>query len=111
MEIRFSPYNSPFIPSGESPDIYWIGLEFKHMPHSAHVHRWIQWQGEEHARVLQLEITSAIAVLPWLDEMAADGVAAAGRRARAIRQFLAPNKKFVGDRKKLLAKKTVSAQV
>ena len=28
MEIRYSPYNSPFIPSGHSPDIYWIGREY-----------------------------------------------------------------------------------
>ena len=27
MQIRFSPYNSPFIPAGSPAGIHWIGLE------------------------------------------------------------------------------------
>lgn len=113
MEIRFSPYNSPFIPPCGDPNVYWIGREFRDMPHNAHVYRWVQWQGEEHVRQLHLEMNSAVAVLPLLDEMARDGVAAAGRRAASIRKFLSPSKSTIdpASYKKLKAKKIVKAQV
>ena len=37
MDIRQSPYNSPFTPS-EPKGVYWIGLEFKDQPHNGHVY-------------------------------------------------------------------------
>lgn len=37
MDIRYSPYNGPFIPSNAPPGIHWIGLEHQNAPHSAHV--------------------------------------------------------------------------
>lgn len=40
MEIRYSPYNSPFIPSDAPPGIYWIGREYQNLPHDAHVQRY-----------------------------------------------------------------------
>ncbi|MDB6060353.1 MAG: hypothetical protein JWM78_456 [Verrucomicrobiaceae bacterium] len=43
MDIRYSPYNSPFTPS-EPKGVYWIGLEFKDQPHSAHVWAWLHQQ-------------------------------------------------------------------
>lgn len=36
MEIRYSPYPSPFVPS-EPKGVYWIGAELRDAPHSAHV--------------------------------------------------------------------------
>lgn len=36
MEIRYSPYNSPFIPAGQPQGIYWIGREYRHAPHDGH---------------------------------------------------------------------------
>ena len=89
MEIRFSPYNAPFAPSGPS-GVYWIGREFRDMPHSAHVYEYQREQGRRHVEQMQLELTSAVALLPMLDEMAADGIKAAARRAVDIRKFLNP---------------------
>jgi hypothetical protein len=111
MDIRFSPYNSPFVPHGDNTGIYWIGREFRDMPHNAHVYEFVREQGRRHVEALNLEMNSAVAVLPLLDEMAADGVAAAGRRARDIRKFLNPYKNSTYRAADLLAKRLVSSQV
>jgi hypothetical protein len=111
MVIRFSPYNSPFVPHGDNSGIYWIGREFRDMPHNAHVYEFVREQGRRHVEALNLEMNSAVAILPLLDEMAADGVAAAGRRARDIRKFLSPSKNFSYRACDLRAKKLVKAQV
>lgn len=42
MEIRLSPYNSPFIPAGHYPNTHWIGLEYQNQPHNSHVSFWLQ---------------------------------------------------------------------
>lgn len=113
MEIRFSPYNSPFIPSGFGPDVYWIGREFRDQPHSAHVYDWTQWKCRQHVEQLHREMSAAVELLPELDECAKEGIKASGRRAIDVRKFLSPNKKQINrdSHKKLLAKKPVSAQV
>ncbi|HTF85338.1 MAG TPA: hypothetical protein VL987_12220 [Cellvibrio sp.] len=36
MEVRNSPYNSPFIPYGEK-GVYWLGKEHQHGHHNEHV--------------------------------------------------------------------------
>jgi hypothetical protein len=36
MDIRYSPYQSPFVPSSPK-GVYWIGAEMKNLPHNAHV--------------------------------------------------------------------------
>jgi len=36
MEVRLSPYNSPFIPYS-AEGVYWLGLEHQHAHHTAHV--------------------------------------------------------------------------
>lgn len=89
MEIRFSPYNSPFVPNGPA-GVHYIGREFRDMPHSAHVYEFQRELGRRHVEQLNLELMSAVALLPMLDEMARDGIKAAARRAVDIRHFLNP---------------------
>lgn len=48
MDIRYSPYQSPFVPSYPK-GVYWIGAEFKDAPHSAHV-----WAYTHHLGRLQI---------------------------------------------------------
>lgn len=37
MEIRRSPYNSPFVPSSTA-DVYWIARDYWDAPHDSHIH-------------------------------------------------------------------------
>lgn len=39
LGIRYSPYQSPFVPS-EPKGVYWIGAEFKDLPHNGHVYQY-----------------------------------------------------------------------
>ncbi len=110
MEIRYSPYNSPFVPAGP-PGVYWIGAEYRNMPHNAHVYERQRYLGRLHVERLQLEMTSSVALLPMLDEMAADGIRAAARRAKSIRQLLSPNKSEQKLTGRVLAKRSISAQI
>lgn len=79
MEVRWSPYNSPFVPAGDTVGIYWVGLEHRNAPCSAHV-------AEYHRQ------SAASVILENLDDLAADGIKAAARRAIAIRRVLADQK-------------------
>lgn len=41
MEVRLSPYNSPFIPYAEE-GVYWLGKEHQHCFHTEHVNEFIR---------------------------------------------------------------------
>lgn len=41
MEVRLSPYNSPFIPYYEE-GVYWLGKEHQHGFHTEHVNEFIR---------------------------------------------------------------------
>jgi hypothetical protein len=92
VEVRFSPYNSPFIPHGDYPGVIWIGREYRDMPHNAHVFHWQQHCHLERVQQRLNTISMAVLLFPELDAYAADGVRASARRAIDLRKLIHPNK-------------------
>jgi len=70
MEVRLSPYNSPFIPH-HVDGVYWLGREFQDVPHNAHVHCFMRSNSVFGQRYLQPELCTL-----WFDFK----VQAAGKR-------------------------------
>lgn len=108
-EVRFSPYNSPFVPE-HIPGVIWVGREYRDMLHSAHV---FHWQQHCHFQTVQQRLNSISVVaqlLPELEACAAEGIRACARRANELRKLIHPNK---GQRRpqKLLAKKSINEQI
>lgn len=87
-EVQFSPYNAPFIPADAAPGVIWVGAEYRDMPHSAHVYEYFREQGRRHVA----ELLAQQALLPYLDELAGEGIQAAARRAVSIRRVLSPSR-------------------
>lgn len=109
-EVRYSPYNSPFVPAGDYPGVIWVGREYRDMPHSAHVYHWQQHKHLEQVQERLRGISVAVQLLPELQQCADEGIKASARRALALRQLIHPNK---GQRRpqRLLAKKSINAQI
>ena len=107
-EVRYPPYNSPFVPE-HIPGVIWVGREYRDMPHSAHVFHWQQHTHLERVQERLRGISIAVQLLPELDQCAAEGIKASARRAIELRKLIHPNK---GARRpqKLLAKKSINEQ-
>lgn len=93
MEIRMSPYNSPFIPCVEE-GVYWLGLEHQHGFHTQHVNEFCKsktFAAEQylnlrssHVRALSVqnsnELMSDLEYRETYELFTKYGVQAAGRR-------------------------------
>lgn len=87
MEVRLSPYNSPFVPHSNEEGVYWLGKEHQHGFHTEHVNEFIRSGNHSAARHLS-ELTVENTRKSMSDEEYARlydlyfnyGIQAAGRR-------------------------------
>lgn len=88
MDIRYSPYQLPFVPS-EPKGVYWIGAELRDAPHSAHV--WVfnhhvaqeaarHHQSPEHGHIRAVEISAEESGRPFLSVCGCTWCLAAARK-------------------------------
>jgi hypothetical protein len=86
MDIRYSPYSSPFVP--RSPEgVYWVARELQYAPHDEHVRVFLA-----HRQSMTADLSRRYAqqkrdkVMYLLDDLAAHGVQAARARLNVARR-------------------------
>lgn len=78
MEVRLSPYNSPFIPAGDNSGIYWVALEYQSAPHDEHVRAYFRSLPSHNTNFTHEEF------LELTESFYEYGIQAAGRRLGLI---------------------------
>lgn len=106
MICRYSPYESPFVPSA-SPGIYWVPKECQYSPHDAHVRVFAEYRAQLVADLkATLKTKRKNLLAEELESMAFDsGIKAASRRYRSIQNDgLRPfaGRQLAGERYKCL---------
>jgi hypothetical protein len=86
MDIRFSPYNAPFVPAGP-PGVHWIPRELQFAPHDAHVAAFREYRQAATAGIdARLQARKRDKVMDLLADLSACGIKAARTRLVEVRR-------------------------